>query len=351
MLGAKVALMSFNNLDINLEDFNFVNNKSYVYEEKKYYTNQYYQLNQLNQLNQSPDIIWFDTISFRNDIISNINLKKIKNFEINIGNSSIFNIDFNLLKNMSKVYEKDGYIFIVIDINTFFLDNNDEGIPFIRLKHQNVFFKITTINSDLQYEFNILFQNIYLSEDNKENNKNYTKSIDYKIIEYSKYGDIYTNDIHDTFSKMKDFYIGYNSGISSGFFIKTNKKLRQISLVLNGVDFFNYNYKMIHNYEMAKIYFDNKETMILHKYLLEKLPSEIIEHIISFIDDYNFIYWFPFVKNKKYNSSNYVGSINFSNIDTSYISIPSDIKCEVIIPSYNILRIHNGDVTNLFSLI
>ncbi len=354
MLGHQVALRSFNNFTS--EHFNFTNNKSYIYEEKKYYTNQYYQLNHnhnQDQFHQGYDIMWFDTISFRNDI----NLKKIKNFEINIGNSSIVSIDFNLLKNLSNVYEKNGYTFININLNSFFLDNNDEGIPIIRIKNQNIFFKLTTFkfreegkSSYVQYEFNVLFQNIYLSEDNKENNKNYQSSIDYKIIEYSTYElrDFYINEKNN---QILNFFIGYKSGISSGFFVKTNKELTHIGLFVNYVEFFNYNYKMIHNYQLSNILNDNKEAITVQKCLSNKLPSEIIEHILSFIDNYNYIYWFPFVKNKKYNSFDYIGTINFSEIDTSYISLPADIKCEIIIPSYNILRIKNGLAETLFSFV
>lgn len=277
------------------------------------------------------DSLIFDAII----IPTNINLISILSFQIIIGNITVFDIPFDILKINKRNIENKYYIPINDNIfgkiNTII--NNKFLIPFMKLYYQQVFIKL---NSNENFNYEILVQKIYYQTYfRKKQLENLT--LDYNIYQYQTFPiNNCSNQINAKFPVM-------------GIYIKTFDEIINFELILNNKIFKNIskNFIIYKNYLINKeLLWTNKHSTLL-KYKLKKIPIDIINIMEKYINinEYEYLYYFPI---DDYGDT----TINFSVLDNISINIQTfNNKYDgyIYAKNKNILRFQQGGCSVLLS--
>jgi hypothetical protein len=285
-----------------------------------------------HQIARNSDVIIFDGLI----IPKSVNLNKIKDIQIIIGGSIIYNIPFKLIiiKNNNIKYTNNNYL-INIPNELFNFDSshnvlkNNFSIPLISLVFHTVQFNLTFINQE-NFNYQIITKSIFL-----ENN------IRQSLAAGQHHYDIYQ---YQKFHITKASNIINPSCLSTGIYIMINSKLTEYKLYLNEHLVNEISKDLIEFYSFLQ-YKEEKwtkqHTNTLYFSLNKYLPNELINYIENFIDKNDeYIYYIPFGIDNNIN-----GTINYSRIDNVKINIKTEgnkYNGYVYFKNVNRLRIMSG---------
>ena len=236
-----------------------------------------------------------DIFCIRAFVISNeYNLNKFDHLEIFIGRNLIWDIPFDLLVRLSSLEKTETETIITIPKYIFSNSQTFIGIPLYRLAFDDTNF---VVRGDYGTKYSIIRRNTYCNNNNIRDNR------DKECVE------IINKYMSRSFNDQQKIYLDMYSGIkTSGFFIKTDKKLDLIKFKIEYDTLFSYDNFMI-NF-VGKVIYKREWTEQHRKSLFKTLEKFIPHDVINIIDDYansykEYLYWIPFNPESAWYTNNY----------------------------------------------
>lgn len=273
----------------------------------------------------------------RNDLnIDNItSLSVIKNNEI------IWDIPFKLLIKTGTIIEKSNNYYITLNHCMFYDDEEKFEFPLFKIIAN--MYVILNSKDDFDYDL-VICDKFYdrKSKDIIEQKMNYPMTIFESL-------NVIPNQINKISPKL----------LASGLFIETNYPIKCYEMKIYDHMCQHFDDKLIDFYNclVSKRHLWTKKHSMVLNYIFNKIfPKDIIDHIENYCNKkYEYLYWFPFDCENKYDDGYNFCSINFSRIDSNNTEIivshnndeyyDINYNCRIYIKEHCVLVItHFGDI-------
>lgn len=333
--------------------------------------------NQWIRMVRNSDLILPSVLEIENGF-ENEHLNSLISLDIEIGSNKIFEIPFNIIKTVGKIYQNENNICIEIPYWLFFSneyliisENIKNSISLVSLVYADVQFRLSTNSNkkNINPKMNIYMQIYFLESEIRRRLGQSSFECIIRNFQKNEFSFLNTNQYN-----IQNIYLSTFSKIGYGFLIQVNSPLEKIVITIQ-----NHVLLSLENTFLTQIYgkiipnnFQNKaNNYIKYNQKITKmfcnyaqLPDDINTNILSYLispqlkikTDYT--YWIPLEKDIKMNeeSKKIISYLNFDKISDINIHLvfkknkdnqESQKNGEIYSFGFNVLRFNSG-MANLY---